>query len=178
VFSPCTGDGDTGIVVKLYDELDIFTGIQATTQDSGFFIIDGQILSTLNSSLDYYISVSGLGGTEISDTKSLFNLAMDSYHILDCIEPLEKRSPVNSKKVNEKYDIAIYPNPSSKGFMFTGMPASWKMEISDIVGKTILEKYGSGNTDIPVGVFPKGVYSVIIINLQTNEQISKKLLSQ
>ena len=177
VILPCSGGSDTGVLVKVYNEFGIFTGIQTSTQDSGFFVLDGQTLSTLNPALNYYVSVSGLGGAENSDTTSWYNLAMQSYHILDCTGQLNKKS-ANTKKSNSDNDIIIYPNPSSKGFTLSNMPSNWRIEIKDIVGKKVWEKEGSGNTEIPNGMLVKGIYSAVITNLNTNEQYSKKLLVQ
>ena len=127
--------------------------------------------------MKYYISA--ILPTEIvnSNMATYTQLAMQSYHILDCTGQLNKKS-ANTKKSNSDNDIIIYPNPSSKGFTLSNMPSNWRIEIKDIVGKKVWEKEGSGNTEIPNGMLVKGIYSAVITNLNTNEQYSKKLLVQ
>jgi hypothetical protein len=175
VLAPCIGGGDTGIVIKLYDSLGVFTGIKTKTQDSGFFIIEGTKLNTLNLGMKYYISAMITNGTLSTDKATYTQLAMQSYHVFDCAEPLNKRTGSRNLSI-KKETIIIHPNPSSVGFTFSDMPENWSISIIDIVGKVILEKQGSGNINIAAGVLPKGIYTATVINTNTNEKITKKLL--
>ncbi len=176
VLAPCIGGGDTGIVIKLYDSLGVFTGIKTKTQDSGFFIIEGTKLNTLNLGMKYYISAMITNGTLSTDKATYTQLALQSYHTFDCTEPLNKRTTGIIQLKKEA--IAIFPNPSSTGFTLANMPDSWKIEINDMVGKIIWEKEGSGNTSVAHGILPKGIYTIVITNSNTNEQVTKKLLVQ
>jgi hypothetical protein len=125
--------------------------------------------------MKYYISA--LLPTEIvnSNMATYTQLAMQSYHVFDCAEPLNKRTGSRNLSM-KKETIIIHPNPSSVGFTFSDMPENWSISIIDIVGKVILEKQGSGNINITTGVLPKGIYTATIINTNTNEKITKKLL--
>ncbi len=176
VLAPCIGGGDTGIVIKLYDSIGVFTGIKTKTLDSGFFIIEGTKLNTLNLRMKYYISAMLSNGT-VNTGKATYNeLALQSYHTFACTEPLNKRKTgINQFK---KEAIVIYPNPSYTGFILTNMPESWTIRVNEMMGKIIWEKDGSGNTSIPNGILAKGIYTIVITNASTNEQVSKKLLVQ
>jgi hypothetical protein len=175
VLAPCGGGSDTGVVIKLYDSLGVFTGIKTETQDSGFFIIEGTKLNTLSLGMKYYISAMLSNGTVSTDKATYTQLALQSYHMFDCTEPLNKRT-IKKNTPLKKEAIIIHPNPSSVGFTFSPMPENWSISIIDIVGKIILVKQGSGNINIETGVLPQGIYTATIVNTNTNEKITKKLL--
>jgi Secretion system C-terminal sorting domain len=100
---------------------------------------------------------------------------MASYHIFDC-ESYPEPYLLKVNKIAPKDEIRIYPNPSSDGFSLTNMPPNWKLQVNNILGMTVYEKNGSGNTSIPAGLLSKGIYTTIINNLITLERTTKKIL--
>jgi len=85
--------------------------------------------------------------------------------------------------VNKIKSIITYPNPS-KGLVNIELPnninGNWKVIISNIMGKTILEKFvGSNENKFPLSINgSSGVYLIKLINSSTGYQEVQKVIIQ
>jgi inhibitor of cysteine peptidase len=79
---------------------------------------------------------------------------------------------------NLNSEIVIYPNPSNEGqFTINGLKNSNKLEVTDILGKTVQTLIISENTyKMDISNLNKGMYFYKITNLETNHLTQGKLL--
>jgi len=76
-------------------------------------------------------------------------------------------------------NVTLYPNPANQSFRMTTNGNIYDIMIYDLTGKLILqEKNIFENKTISVQSLPVGIYFVRMLNLTTNEQITRKLVIQ
>lgn len=77
---------------------------------------------------------------------------------------------------NEK--ISVYPNPSYNGKVMVTFNASGTNDVTvlDMTGRTIKKWSGVTNSNLQINGLRNGVYSLVIKNQQTSEQIVKKII--
>ncbi len=72
--------------------------------------------------------------------------------------------------------INITPNPTHDSWNITGLNEAFTIQLMDVTGKLMLEKSASGNTTIPAGNLPQGIY---VLKLSTNKKtIAYKLIKE
>jgi hypothetical protein len=105
------------------------------------------------------------------------------YHHVDFIlDEIENRS-INEGSISEyERNSMIYPNPCAASFFSVSVPfGNYRMEINNEIGQCVYDKIGNlGQTVYIINVadFVNGLYSVKLINLQTNQIDLHKLIIQ
>ncbi len=82
-------------------------------------------------------------------------------------------SILNVKEYNLRQPYMIHPNPSSDFIKIDGITNSENIRIYNILGKKVLEKKVSSNTEINIKELPQGLYIIQYQNGKTSELIKK-----
>jgi hypothetical protein len=154
--------------VDLFTSYGDSTGIYTFADDSGHYRIPGALLSTLDSSTQYYLASMLSNDIQyVSSTDYWFNLAYSSPVVFSCASiPL---SVVKNSLTDQLKEIKIYPNPASTTLNIQGLPDKWLIEVYDITGKLAMSSEGkTKECTLDVSGLQAGLYIVEIIN-QTNK---------
>jgi hypothetical protein len=154
--------------VDLFTSYGDSTGIYTFADDSGHYRIPGALLSTLDSSSQYYLASMLSNDIQyVSSTDYWFNLAYSSPVVFSCASiPL---SVVKNSLTDQLKEIKIYPNPASTTLNIKGLPDKWLIEVYDISGKLAMSSEGkTKECTLDVSGLQAGLYIVEIIN-QTNK---------
>ncbi len=164
VTGSCLGGIDSGLFVGLFNNQDVYTGIGTKTTDSGFFLLNGQELKALDTTANYYLSTLLSDSSWINSSMATWHqLAFQSFNRLECAissNPLLKNVTQTAQR------IIVSPNPSADGFQLANMPQNWRLLVTSMDGRVVLEKFSAGNFSL--NRLTTGIYMLTIEDLKNH----------
>jgi len=78
---------------------------------------------------------------------------------------------ITLQKKTNLFELSVYPNPVTNAFRIDGLNGVSTISLTDLNGKTLLQKQVSDNESVPVNTLPKGVY---VLKISNNEGVSER----
>lgn len=103
-------------------------------------------------------------------TNSRWSNPFDASGHLDLVTMLKEHS------ANKSLQFSLFPNPASDMVQLKLNSGSYRVKISDGLGKIHLELYISENNNIRINELPTGYYYVEVVDMDTQAKQTKQLL--